>query len=179
MARLLIKVLERLHRGALKGHLVLFAIAPSENPCNFTMCLGTLLSVLWLLLVLERVQLFGLVDSPPLDSRVPVDSRVQQKIFPGFYRRVLWRLDSDSRVQDGPASPGTRESQLTALVAIIHICPLVTDTQTDLRLVKTLIVFCLTYIYNPRRVRKYIHTHTHPQTNGRMDTIKCIISLLH
>ncbi len=28
-------------------------------------------------LVLERVQLFGLVDSPPLDSRVPVDSRVQ------------------------------------------------------------------------------------------------------
>ncbi len=27
--------------------------------------------------VLEGVQLFGLVDSPPLDSRVPVDSRVR------------------------------------------------------------------------------------------------------
>ena len=31
--------------------------------------------------VLERVQLFGLVDSPSLDSRVPVDSRVQQGVF--------------------------------------------------------------------------------------------------
>ncbi len=30
-----------------------------------------------LVLELEGVQIFGLVDSPTLDSRVPVDSRVQ------------------------------------------------------------------------------------------------------
>ncbi len=33
--------------------------------------------VLQYLVELEGVQIFGLVDSPPLDSRVPVDSRVQ------------------------------------------------------------------------------------------------------
>ena len=31
--------------------------------------------------VLERVRLFGLVDSPILDSRVPVDSRVRERTF--------------------------------------------------------------------------------------------------
>ena len=46
--------------------------------------------------------------------------------------RVLWRLDSDSRVQPGPASPRTRESQLTALIYtsvrhLTHVAVIVTQ----------------------------------------------------
>ena len=47
----------------------------SDNPSGHNWCITH--SQLELKIVLERVQPFGLVDSPPLDSRVPVDSRVQ------------------------------------------------------------------------------------------------------
>ncbi len=77
----------------------------------------------WCTIELEGVQLFGLVDSPVSDSRVPVDSRVQQNSTPAIWRMEtnveshgsLYK-DPDSRVFSGPASLWTRESQLTALV---------------------------------------------------------------
>ncbi len=58
--------------------------------------------------VLERVQLFGPVDSPPLDPRVPVDSRVQQMTFSALKWAGLASPDCSGLGLSSPA--WTRES---------------------------------------------------------------------
>ena len=72
-------------------------------------------------LVMEGVQIFGLVVPPLTDSRVPVDSRVLCSWKVEIHQLQdgtgeSFEVDSDLRVQPGPAGPWTRESKFTTLV---------------------------------------------------------------
>ncbi len=86
------------------------------------------------------MELFGLVDSPTLVLRVPVNWRVQRRSFQALMYQVLvyWThlvhaLSNKPYIRNlqKTISLTKKLNLIDHIHTIIHICPLITDTQTN------------------------------------------------